>query len=74
MRIFVRHIRTGHYYNGALNWVAARDDASDLGSIDRAVDVVAHEKLDGMSLVLVDEQSGGEEVFDFSGLGACATL
>jgi hypothetical protein len=51
-RILLRHRRTGHYYNGNLEWVAVESDARDFKSIDTALTELADAQLDGMSLVL----------------------
>ena len=66
MRILLRHVRTGHYYNGGMEWVSGVGDASDFGSVDRARELVTQDKLDGMSLVLKEEEGGREEVLDLT--------
>jgi len=66
MRVFLRHIQTGHYYNGNCEWVVQAPDANDFGSIDNAINIVADEKLDGMSIVILHDRSGREQVFDLT--------
>jgi hypothetical protein len=66
MKVFLRHRRTGHYYRGNLEWVTAREAANDFKSIERALQMIISDKLDGMSLVILWDESGKEQVFDLS--------
>lgn len=66
MRVFLRHVRTGHYFRGDSEWAMAEADAVDFGTIERAVEVVAGERLDGMSVVVRHDDSGAEQVFDLT--------
>ncbi len=62
-RILLRHARTGHFYNGALEWVLSDADARSFGTVEEALEIVARDKLDGMTLVIRYER-GGEQQFD----------
>ncbi len=64
MTVFLRHVRTGHYYRGNYEWVVQQSDARDFGSIEHALELVAADKLDGMSLVIRYDESGRVQVFD----------
>lgn len=61
--MFLRHVRTGHYYLGNSEWVVQFPDARDFGDIDKALEVVADDKLEGMSLVIRYDDSGREQEF-----------
>jgi hypothetical protein len=66
MRVFLRHLQTGYFYNGNLEWVAAQVDARHLPTIERALQVIIQDKLNHMSLVIRYDDSGVEQVFDLS--------
>lgn len=66
MVVLLRHDRTGHYYRGNREWAMAKADATDFGSLEKAVEVVAADRLDGMTVVVSHERSGPEQVFDLS--------
>lgn len=66
MRVLLRHNRTGHYYNGNSEWAMEAADAKDHGSIDQVLEIVAAERLDGMSVVVRYDEGGREQVFDLS--------
>jgi hypothetical protein len=63
MKIVVRHVRTGHYYNGNDEWQASKADARAFGTIDAALEAIAAARLDGMSLIIQHDQSGHEQEF-----------
>ena len=63
MRILLRHIRTGHYYMGNLEWTLEAKDATDFSTIDHAIDLVVHDELDGMSLIVRYPDSEYEQEF-----------
>lgn len=52
MDVLLRHDATGHYYNGGREWVTLIKDARNFSEVDIALDVVAAESLDGMSLIV----------------------
>ncbi len=62
----LRHVRTGHYYRGNSEWALEAADAGEFGSIERGLEVIARDKLEGMSLVVRYDRSGREQVFDLS--------
>ncbi len=66
VRVLLRHNRTGHYYRGNFEWAVPETDATDFGSIEHALEVIASDTLDGMSLVIRYDASGCEQVFDLS--------
>ena len=66
MQVLLRHLKTGHYYRGASEWAMGKADAVDFGSLEQAMEIVAREKLDGMSMVVRYDESGKEQVFDLS--------
>ena len=69
MRILLRHERTGHYYCGNSEWVTQVGDASAFQTIEQALQTINQDGLDGMSVVLIYDDSGREEVLDASGEG-----
>jgi len=66
MRVFLRHVLTGHFYIGNFEWVAAQADARHFPSIERALQVIINDKLDRMSLVIRADDSESEQVCDLS--------
>jgi hypothetical protein len=67
MRVLLRHVRTGHYYRGNNEWSLERDDAVDFRGIERALEIITRDNLQGMSIVVRYDESGSEQVFDLSG-------
>jgi hypothetical protein len=63
MKIVVRHVRTGHYYNGNDEWHASKADAKDFGTIEGALEAISSARLDGMSLIIQHDGSGPEQEF-----------
>ena len=64
MKVFLRHERTGHYYCGNSEWVTELSDATPFETIEQAQQAINQDKLDGMSLVMIHEESGTQEIFD----------
>jgi hypothetical protein len=57
MKVFLRHERTGHYYCGNCEWVTELDDANHFQTIEQAQQAINQDKLDGMSLVMIHDES-----------------
>src|SRR5262249_37965695 len=66
MRVLLRHVRTGYYYNGRQEWVVEKSEASHARSIEQALQMIINDQLDGMSLIIIYDESGAEEVLDLS--------
>ena len=66
MKILLRHVRTGYHYNGNCDWVAEADSATDFRNIEGALQAIIRDRLDGMSLVVSDNENGREQIFDLS--------
>ncbi len=66
MRVFLRHTRTRYYYRGAYEWVTEQGYATDFGTIERSLQVIIHDHLDGMSLVICYDERGPEQIFDLA--------
>jgi hypothetical protein len=66
MRVCLRHIRTGHDYNGDSLWVTASEEARDYASPDSALNAVSRERIDGMAMVIWHTPEGPEQVFELT--------
>lgn len=66
MRVFLRHVKTGYFYNTNFEWVSSQIDARHFPNIERALRCIIRDKLEGMSLVIRYDDSGSEQVFDLS--------
>ena len=64
MSVFLRHARTGYYYRAEREWVAVASEARDLGRLERAIAVADQEGREGMTIVIRQDDSGGEQVFE----------
>jgi hypothetical protein len=74
MRILLRHVRTGYYYNGRRTWVAPKEDAGYVRSLEQALQVIIKERLEGMSLVILHEKTGTEQILDLSSENSDTTI
>ena len=70
MRVLLRHDRTEHYYCGNCDWTTQGKDATDFETVERALEQVTNHRLDGMSIVIRDEECGKEQVFNLDEVGA----
>ncbi len=52
MKVFLRHDRTGHYYNGNSEWVLELQDCRDFLSVNAALEAIVNDCLDGMRVVV----------------------
>ena len=66
MKVLLRHLRTGYHYNGNCDWVAEAASATDFQNIEGALQAIIRDRLDGMSLVISNDENGPEQVFDLS--------
>ncbi len=51
---------------GRSEWTTEARDAGDLNTIEQALRMIIQDKLDGMSIVIIYDEKGTEQVFDLS--------
>ena len=59
MRLLLRHNRTGDYYRGNYEWATNLVDAGNFESIEKALELITRDHLQGMSLVIKHADGGG---------------
>lgn len=52
MKVFLRHDRTGHFYNGNSEWVLELQDCRGFASVTEALAAIVNDGLDGMRVVV----------------------